>query len=237
MKKMAKVSKKDLRTLKQKAQKRTYDYFIEEFYKFYIMKALQSTKDVMFAYNKKVDKSNVYAYFNVNQRYGSLMVYLNFKLVDEPKSLVKLTAQRMALKIALFKSGHHFEEMSKDYLAASKHFHIWNYGPYPETPQKWAVYKCAICGRNMAVFTKRLPNNNELTNSMMTPWHTKSLSSENTAIPHQGHYAFSGNLELKNSELQEILYIMHKSVEFTKNFTDNQLHYIQNNDEFDNFDF
>lgn len=231
---MPRASKKDLRTLKEKAEKRTFDYFKEEFYKFYIIKLFQQQKDVMFAYSKAVEKADKYAYFNFNKKYKSLMVYLNFHLVDEPRTLIKLTAQRMALKISLYKQGYKFSEMSPEYLAGCQQFKLWNYGPYPETPQKWHVYKCALCGRNMAVFPKKLPNNNELTSGKMkTPWHKKSLTNtaETGGKPHQGNYAYAGNLELKNSELQEILYIMQKSNEFTKGFTDNTLKY-----ETDDFD-
>ena len=90
----------------------------------------------------------------------------------------------------------------------------------------------------MAVFPQRLPNNNDLTRNTKTPWHNKQLVSayESGAKVHQGNYAYSGYEELTNDELQKILLIMNKSVEFTKNFTDNELHYEVDDNSDDDFD-
>lgn len=230
-------TKNNSRSQKEELEKRTYKKFEEAFYNFYENKLNVYDHDVLFAYNKKVDQHNVWAYFDFNKRYGSLMVYLNFKLVDQKKNILELTAQRMALKIAMYKNGMDFHETSEDYINMCAQYKLWNYMGYAETPQKMHIYKCTICGRPMAVFPKRLPNNNELTSKMKTPWHNKSLkSTEAGGTVHQGGYAYSGNEEINNDELQQILYIMKKSVEFTNNFTDNRLKVKQyNEDNFDDF--
>lgn len=233
---MAHVTKKDQRTLQEKQQKKCYDHFVESFYEFYNKKLKQNARDVMFAFNKKVDKLNKYAIIGFNKKYNSIMVYINLKLVDEPKSLTELTAKRMATKVFLFKNHLPYGELDKEYLMLANKFHLWNYGKYAETPQKWHVYKCSICGTPMAVFPQRLPNNNELTKNQKTPWHNKQLVNayESSSKVHQGNYAYSGYEELTNDELQKILLIMKRSVEFTKNFTDNELHYeVNDSDDFD----
>ena len=238
---MTHINKKDQRTLEEKQQRKCYLYFKDCFYDFYFNKLKQRDSNIMFAFNKKVDKLNKYATFGYNKRYHSLMIYLNFKLADEKKDLTKLTAQRMAIKIYLYKHNRPYNELSPDYLALSKKFYLWNYGNLPETPQKHYIYKCSICGQPMAVFEKKLPNNNTLIGSTKTPWHNNKFIDASQSFDnhggkvHQGNYAFSGYDELTNSELQKVLLIMQRSDEFTKHFTDNKLHYVKNdnNDDLD----
>lgn len=226
-------SRGNIRTDKERKQKRIYDFFVDEFYAFYLGDLEMKQKDVLFAYNKKVKEKQVWAYIDFNERYGSIMVYLNFDLVEENKKLITLTAKRMALKVYFYKLGKPFNETNEDYMNMAHHFYLWNYGGFPETPQKHHIYKCTICGTPMAVFPDRLPLNNELTSTMKTPWHNKSMSSEVGGKPHQGGYAYAGNEEITNAELQKILTIMKESVEFTKNFTDNELKFIRHDNDYD----
>lgn len=240
---MVRISKNDMRTLKEKEQKRVYEYFKKEFITFYCVE-LKNPNDVLICFDKKL--KDKYAFFEINERYNSILIHLNMRLIDENKKIVKLTAQRMAIKIHIFKKGGDFSELSPEYLAYSKHYHIYNYNNLKEVPDKWHVYICNKCGIPLAIGKTKLPENSPLF-KQKTPYHNKKLVNEaeldeyettNPGKAHQGRYSYSGYQELTNEEAQKILATMKATEIMTDNFKNNEKITVrpQTDDDFD-FDF
>lgn len=162
---------------------------------------------VVFSIYDKLKKENKFADIGYNRWEDALQVDINPKLMEQKKSIIEETGMRMALKMHLMLLGKDPNETSEDYRKLAKILHLWNYGPYPETPQKWHVYSCSRCGRHLLVYSKKLPDKDPIINAK-TIWHNKVSNDYSTQSAHQGRYAYSGRIELTNWELQELLHNM-----------------------------
>lgn len=204
---------KEQLTQKEKQERKSYYAFKDAFEEFWSKNIPSLIPKHVIVLSKKVSQTK-YSVIAYNQKYHCLCIYLNQKIFpDLKKKTIILTAKRMALKLYLISIGrqNEIDETSKAYAMLAKKYYLWNYGPYPETPQKWYVYSCSICGNNLAVFAKPLPTKNDLVHRK-TPPHTRSLKDTSVfgGSAHQGTYAFKGHIELSNPELQKVLFTMNK---------------------------
>ena len=161
---------------------------------------------VVFAIYDKLKKYHLFGNISFNRSEDSLQVDINPKLADEPKRIQEETGVRMALKMHIFLAGGDIRETSEEYRQLSFIYHVWNYGPYMETPEPYHVYSCSRCGRHLLVYNKKLPAKAPIVGAP-TIWHKHNSDSE-TEKAHQGRYAYSGRIVLENWEYQEIRHNM-----------------------------
>lgn len=162
---------------------------------------------VIFSIYDKLKLQKKFASISFNRLEDSLQVDINPQLMKQKPQVIDETGKRMAIKMHLMLINKDPEETSEDYKRLAYTLHIWNYGPYPETPQKWHVYSCSRCGRKLLVYSKKLPEKSPVINAK-TIWHNKVSRDDFSGNAHQGRYAYSGRIELNNQELQEILHNM-----------------------------
>lgn len=193
------------RTQKEKDEQKLTTLIRESFNKVFYHDFSHKERVIIAIYDA-LKKQGKFATISYNNWEDALQVDINPKLLDEKKEIIQETGIRMAIKMHLFLIGKDPEETSEDYRKMSALYHVWNYGPYPESPQLWHVYGCSRCGKHLLVYSKKLPEKSPVVNSK-TIWHKKNPNSESEKS-HQGRYAYQGKILLENWELQEILHYM-----------------------------
>lgn len=220
---------KPKRTQKEKLELKLVQGVADPFYVMF-RDEFKLNERIVFSVYDKLKKLGKFADVSYNNYEQAFQVDINPKLMDQRPAIIEETGKRMAIKMMLLLEGKDPSETSNEYRKLSAIYHLWNYGPYPETPHKWHIYSCSRCNRRLLVYSKRLPDKSPLVNAK-TIWHKRNPRSE-TEQPHQGRYAYSGVQELQNWELQELLHYMDVIKEKTEHGTDTDPTYYYEDDEY-----
>lgn len=197
--------KRAKRTQKERIELKLVQRISESFYEWF-RDDFDLKERIVFAIYDKLKQYKKFADVSYNNFEQAFQVDINPDLAKQKPDIITETGHRMALKMMLLINGEDPSETSDKYRKLSAIYHLWNYGPYAETPQKWHIYSCSKCNRKLLVYSSKLPDKSPIVNSK-TIFHKKNSRSE-TEKPHQGRYAYSGVHELQNWELQELLHTM-----------------------------
>lgn len=175
---------------------------------------------VLFSIFDKLKERERYIDISYSHTQNCFQIDINPILADEDKITIQQNGKRAAVKLYLLEHKLPTADSSLSYQRYAKIFHLWLYSRtfrdkkdgklkafnYPETPHKWHVYSCSVCGRKMLVYSKKQNEKSGIT-QYDTVWHKRNSNNESEK-PHQGKYAYSGVQELKNWELQSIKFTM-----------------------------
>lgn len=178
---------------------------------------------VLFAVFDKLKEREKYIDISLSPTENCFQIDINPILVDEDKITIQQNGKRAAVKLYLLQHKQPTSDSSLAYQRYAKMFHLWLYSRtfktpdgktmafnYPETPHKWHVYSCSVCGRPMLVYAQKQKSNYGVLH-YDTVWHKKNSNSD-TEKPHQGKYAYSGVQLLKNWEMQSIKFTMQQII-------------------------